>query len=140
MKVLLDTNVVLDVLLARQPWCLAAAQVWDAHRDGRITATVAAFALPTVFYVVRRQADLQRAHDSMRICLETLEVAMVQRTTLELARTFSGSDFEDNLQMACATEAKLDAIVTRDSSGFANPTLPVLTPTELLARLPPAGP
>ncbi len=135
MKVLLDTNVVLDFLLVRQPWYPEAVQVWDAHQDGRVTAYVAAFSLPTVFYIVRRQADLQRAHDSLKICLETLEILPLQRSTLESARTFPGNDFEDNLQMACATEAMLDAIVTRDPSGFVNATVPILTPAAFLAGL-----
>jgi hypothetical protein len=104
------------------------------HREGRIVAHVAAFTLPAIFYIVRRQADLQRAHDSVRICLETLAVVSVQRSTLELARTFPGNDFEDNLQMACTREGDLDVIVTRYPSDFAGAPVPVLTPTELLAR------
>ena len=135
MRLLLDVNVVLDVLLARQPWLAEAAQVWDAHRNGRITAGVAAFAVPTIFYVVRKQTDLSRAHDAVRICVTTLDVLPVQRSTLELARTLPGNDFEDNLQLACAIEAQMGGIVTRDPSGFAGATLPVFTPTDLLARL-----
>ncbi|HJT34912.1 MAG TPA: PIN domain-containing protein [Pirellulales bacterium] len=54
MTPLLDINVVLDVLLLRQPWYSNSAQVWDAHRDGRISAAIAAFTIPTVFYIMRR--------------------------------------------------------------------------------------
>lgn len=136
MKVLLDTNVVLDFLLVRKPWEVESSQIWEAHLKGRITAFIAAFALPTVFYIVRRQTDLSRAHDSIRICLESLEVVPVQRSTLELARTFANSDFEDNLQLACATEIKADALVTRNPNDFTGSTIPVITPAELLAKLP----
>jgi len=48
----------------------------------------------------------------------------------------AGSDLEDNVSMACALAAGLDAIVTRDPKGFAGSPIPVLSPTELLARLP----
>lgn len=88
MKVLLDVNVVLDVLLVRQPWYPEAAQVWDARQDGRMTAHVAAFTPPTIFYIVRREADLQRAHESIRICLETLEIIPVQRSSPTLRTTY----------------------------------------------------
>jgi predicted nucleic acid-binding protein len=135
MKVLLDMNVVLDVLLVRQPWLAEASQVWDAHLNGQITAGIAAFTVPTVFYVVRRQTDLSHAHDAVRICLNTLEIIPVQRTTLEIARTLAGSDYEDNLQLACALEAKVDCLVTRDPSGYPGATIPVLTPAQLLAQL-----
>ncbi len=59
----------------------------------------------------------------------------VDRTTLEMATTFPGSDFEDNLQIACAVEARLDAIVTRNPKDFAGSPVQILTPAELLALL-----
>lgn len=135
MKVLFDINLVLDVLLIRQPWYSEAVQVWDANHARQITAAFAAFSLPTTFYIVRRQADLQRAHDSLTICLKSLDVVPTLRSTLELARTFPGNDFEDNLQIACAIEANLDAIVTRDPNGFPGSPISVLTPADLIARL-----
>ena len=46
-----------------------------------------------------------------------------------------GSDLEHNLQIACAIEAQLDAIVTRDPRGFALSPVVVLTPAEPLARI-----
>ena len=47
MKVLLDLNVILDVLLNRAPWVTDSAATWDAHRAGEVVAHVAAFAVPT---------------------------------------------------------------------------------------------
>jgi predicted nucleic acid-binding protein len=135
MNALLDMNVVLDVLLVRQPWFPEASQVWDAHRNSQIVAGIAAFTVPTVFYVVRRQTDLSHAHDAVRTCLTTLDIVPVQRTTLDLARTLAGSDYEDNLQLACAIEANMDCLVTRDPSGYPGATIPVLTPAQLLAQL-----
>jgi predicted nucleic acid-binding protein len=134
-KVLLDLNVILDVLLNRAPWVTDSAATWDAHRAGEVVAHVAAFAVPTVFYVMRRQSDLSRAHEGVRICLESLEIAPVGRSTLQLARRQAGSDYEDNLQIACAVEAGLNAIVSRDPTGFAHSPIPVLTPADLLQQL-----
>lgn len=136
MSVLLDLNVVLDVLLGRDPWRVDADRIWDANRDGKITAWLSAAAVPTLFYVVRKQADLARAHLAVGNCLRALTIVAVDRATLEMAATGPGSDFEDNLQVACATLAHLDAIVTRDPRGFAGSAVPVLTPSDLLARLP----
>ncbi|HEV3339257.1 MAG TPA: PIN domain-containing protein [Pirellulales bacterium] len=135
MTPLLDINTVLDVLLVRHPWFTDAAQVWDAHRNGQISAVVAAFTVPTVFYIVRRQRNLADAHDAVRICLATLDVIPIQRSTLELARTLSGNDYEDNVQIACAIESQRDSIVTRNPNDFAGAPMPVLTPAELVVRL-----
>ena len=52
-----------------------------------------------------------------------------------MATTLIGSDFEDNLHVACAVQARLDAIVTRNRKDFAGSPVPVLTPAELLALL-----
>lgn len=136
MRVLLDLNVVIDVLLERDPWRVEAQPIWNANRDGRIDALISAAALPTLFYVVRKQADLPRAHLAVMNCLRSLEIVPVDRTALEMATNLPGSDFEDNLQVACAVIARLDAIVTRDPKGFAGSPVPALAPAELLAKLP----
>lgn len=135
MKVLLDVNIILDVLLNRAPWVTDSAATWDAHRAGEVVAHVAAFAVPTAFYIMRRQSDLRRAHEGVRLCLESLEIAPIARSTLQLARRQTGSDYEDNLQIACAVEAGLDAIISRDPAGFAQSPIPVLTPAALLLQL-----
>jgi predicted nucleic acid-binding protein len=135
MRVLLDLNVILDLLLERDPWRVEAERIWDANRDGRIDAFVSAAGVPTIFYVVRKQTDLTRAHLAVVNCLRSLEVAAVDRPTLEMAANLSGSDYEDNLQIACASLAGLDAIVTRDPKGFSGSTIAVLSPSELLDRL-----
>jgi hypothetical protein len=88
------------------------------------------------FYVVRRNADLATAHSVVAECLASFQIVPVERATLELAQTMTGSDFEDNLQIACAVLGRLDAIVTRDPKGFAGSPVPVLSPAELLARIP----
>jgi len=135
MTVLLDLNVALDALLGREPWRAEADAIWDANRDGRIDAWISAAALPTLFYVVRKQADLARAHVAVTNCLRSLEIVPVDRTALEMATALPGSDFEDNLQIACAVEARLDAIVTRNPKDFTGSPVLVLTPAELLALL-----
>jgi predicted nucleic acid-binding protein len=138
MRPLLDINVALDALLGRDPWRVEAEAIWDANQAGRINAAISATSLPTIFYVIRKQADLARAHTAIENCLQSLDIVSVDRPTLELARTMTGSDFEDNLQVACAVVARLDAIVTRDPRGFAGSPVPVYSPAELLARLPKA--
>jgi predicted nucleic acid-binding protein len=135
MKVLLDINVVLDVFLARDPWLADSAAVVQAGLDGKITACLSAASLPTIFYIVRHNANLAKAHGVIKECLDTFSLLTVNRTTLEMATTFPGSDFEDNLQIACAVDSKLDAIVTRNPKDFAGSPVPVLTPAQLLALL-----
>lgn len=135
MRVLLDTNVLLDVLLERVPWVKDSGEVWQAHEQGRISAYVMACAINDIFYIARRLKTLETAYEAVKLCLETFELCEVSRQTLEWARKLPGNDFEDKLQIACAYFASLDAIVTRDGTGFEVAPMLVLSPAELLQRL-----
>jgi predicted nucleic acid-binding protein len=133
--VLLDTNIVLDVLLERQPWSQAAIAIWQAHRAGTVAAHVAATTLTNIFYVSRKLVGRERAWQGVHACLNQLRIVAVDDSLLHAAASIAGQDLEDDLQIACAAAAKLDAIVTRDATGFAHSPIEVLTPTELLQRI-----
>jgi predicted nucleic acid-binding protein len=134
-NVLIDINVPLDVFLAREPWLSDARAVWDAHHRRAIVGHIAAHGFTNLFYIARRIVGFEQAREAVGLCLRTFEVLPVGRTELELAESLGGHDFEDNLVLACAVVAGLDAIVTRDPKGFVDSTIPVLSPSELLARL-----
>ena len=135
MRILLDTNIVLDVLLKREPWVTEASAIWKANDDGRLVGYLVASALTDIFYVARRLAGREAARAAVQTCLDAFEFCPVDRSTLELAHFLPGADFEDNLQMVCAERAQLDAIVTRDPDDFKLPTVPVTTPAQVLAWL-----
>ncbi len=135
MRILLDTNVILDVLLNRDPWVAQSSAIWQANDEGQIVGHITACAVTDIFYIARRLTTLETARAAVSICLEAFEVCAVDLQTLEQADALPGSDFEDNLQIACASLAGLDAIVTRDKSGFQTAAMPVLAPAELLREL-----
>lgn len=135
MNVLLDLNVVLDFLLRRAPWSADADAIWDAQHEGRINAKLSAAALPTIFYIVRRTAGWDAAHDAIDECVSALEFLNVDLPIVRVAQSLTGRDFEDNLQAACAIEHQCSAIVTRDVGGFPGLPIDVLTPPDFLARL-----
>ncbi len=135
MKVFLDVNVVLDVLLDRQPWVASARALWKACDEGRATGYVSAISLPTLFYIVRKAAGLDNAFDAIDLCLQTFEICAVDGLILTNACSMAGSDFEDNVQIACAVQMGVDAIVSRDVKGLNNPHVPVRSPDEIVALL-----
>lgn len=131
-RALLDTNVILDALLDRQPWSTDAKALWQAHLNNQFAAHVTATSLTDIFYISRRHAGRDKAWMAIQACLDQLYVTAVGFNELQVAATLGGSDFEDNLQIACAMTAQLDVIVTRDASGFAASSIPVLTPQQML--------
>ncbi|HET6884007.1 MAG TPA: PIN domain-containing protein [Pirellulales bacterium] len=135
MRVLLDTNVVLDVLLQRAEWLADAERVWQASADGRLTACITASTITDIYYVSRRLVGQQKARDAIRACLDTLSVLSVDHATLTAAFARNGTDFEDDVQMASAQFHGLDAIVTRDAGGFSGSAVTVISPKELIERL-----
>ena len=134
-QVLFDTNVVLDALLKRAPWDADSAACWQASDDGEILACLTASALTDIFYIARKQKGLNVARDAIRLCLDAFAICSIDRRALEEATDLPGDDFEDNLQITCATLAGLDAIVTRDKDGFRDSLIPVFTPAELVTKL-----
>jgi predicted nucleic acid-binding protein len=135
-RILLDTNVVLDALLSRTPWNAEAEAIFEANLNGRVAAHFTATSLTNVFYVARRLTDRARAWGAVGACLDQLYTLPVGARELRAAASGTGNDFEDNLLIACASHARLDAIVTRDPKGFSGSPFPVLSPAELLAQIP----
>ena len=135
MRVLLDTNVLLDLLLQRDPWAAEAEAIRLADTEGDLAIHVSASSLTDVFYVSRRLAGRDRAWGAIRLCLDQFRVVAVGGAELQAASGFAGEDFEDNLQIAVAVAAGLECIVTRDLSGFGHSPVPALQPADLLAKL-----
>ena len=125
----------LDLFLVRDPWFKDAAAIWDANGAGRIRASFSSAAMPTLFYLVSKKVGSILAHRTIVTCLNFLDMIPVKTSTLRLATMGPGGDFEDNLQIACAVEAKLDVIVTRDAKGFASSPILALTPSEFIPRI-----
>ena len=132
MRILVDTNIVLDVLLNREPFVHDSRRIWDAADDGVFDACVASFTLPTIHYICERQAGSTAAGAAVDTCVEAFEVCALYRECILAARRMGGVDFEDNLQIACALTDFIEGIVTRNPRDFAHAPIQVYTPAELL--------
>ena len=135
MRVLIDTNVVLDVLLKREPWAADAAGVWRLCLEGTVTGYISASSCTDIFYIARRHTDRERARIAVRLCLDTFAVCPIDQSTLEMAYMLPGTDFEDNLQVACSILGGLEFIVTRNGDDFRDSPVPAVTSAELLQRI-----
>ncbi len=116
MRLLFDTNIVLDVLLDRQPFVERSKQLWQAIDEGHVRGYVTATTLTNIFYVARKLVGGEKARAAVKVCLDTFEICPVDRPTLDLAMNIPIDDYEDALQVACARLADVDAIVTRDKT------------------------
>lgn len=134
-RVLADTNVLLDLLLARQPWLSQAQSLWDAYDAGRLSIYLPASVLTDIFYICRKQVGVARARQAVEACLHGFIVVAVDRPIAETALALPGNDFEDNVQIACAQFAGLDLIVTRNTTDFAHSPIVVVEPSAITTHL-----
>jgi predicted nucleic acid-binding protein len=125
---LVDTNVVLDVLLDRQPHVAASAAVWAAIETGAATGFLAAHAITTIHYLVRKELGGAKAKRTISAILRVFDVAAIDRSVLDEALHLSSPDFEDSVTAAAAQLAGCDFIVTRDPKGFRGSPVRPLTP------------
>ncbi len=140
MKLLIDTNVVLDVLLNRTPWVADSQAVWDANHYRHIQGHVVATSVTNLFYIARRQVGQPLALRGVIDCLAAFKIVPVDQTILADAATLPGGDFEDNVTIRCAVTARIDFIVTRNLPDFVHSPVPAISPADLLDRIKAASP
>jgi len=135
LRILVDTNVVLDVLLDREPWSQTAAEIFARIERDQVEGLLGATTVTTIFYLARKELGLDTARQQVRRLLALFTVASVNRPVLEDAMAADFGDFEDAVLEAAARHAGADAIVTRDAKGFSASRLPVFSPSELAGAL-----
>jgi predicted nucleic acid-binding protein len=119
MRVLFDTNILLDALLAREPFVRDASFLFEAVEGGQIQGFISATTVTDVHYLVGRQTrSAETAITAVTRLLQLMEICTVDREVLEQAIALRLPDFEDAVQVASAIRLELDAIVSRDVNGF----------------------
>jgi predicted nucleic acid-binding protein len=136
MRILVDTNIILDQFLEREPFVEDADALIVAIESERIIGYVTATTLTNIFYIARRQTrSIQLARQAVSETLRLMEICPVDSVILQQAFASNLTDFEDAVQLACAMAESLDAIITRNAGDFAGAILPILSVRELLDRL-----
>lgn len=135
MRVLVDLNLVLDVLLDRQPHADAAAALWASVEAGEADGVIAAHCVTTLHYLATRSGGRAFADECIAGVLTVFGVAPVDDAVLRQALAMGWPDFEDAVCASAGLAAGCHALVTRDPSGFKRTALPVLTAGEALAAI-----
>jgi len=134
-QVLLDLDVVLDVILERQPHAEAAARLWAALEIGRGKGYIPAHGMTTVYYVIEKTKGAAFARQAIGALLTAFGVAPVNEAVLRRAIALGWLDLEDGVCAAAAEAVGCDIIATRDPSGFPDSPVRVSDPTTVLAWL-----
>lgn len=135
MKVLLDTNVLLDVYLRREPFFDASSQVVALAEQGEIEGWIAGTTVTTIFYLLAKALSDEKAKQNVHNLLKLFNISSVNRVVLEDALDNGFKDYEDGVLYQSALHTNLDVIVTRNQKDFFKSELPVYSPSEFLNAL-----
>ena len=132
MRVILDTNIVLDVLLNRRPFVHSAAAIFALAETSKIDAFLCATTITTVDYLLTQSLPFPDARKSLWKLLSLFEIAAVNRPVLEQALRSQMKDFEDAVLAQAGLLVGATFIVTRNPKDFTHTPLRVVEPVEFL--------
>jgi predicted nucleic acid-binding protein len=134
-KTLLDTNIILDIALLREPYFKSASGIFEKIDDRRIAGYITATTVTDIYYIVRKKLGRDKAIDFINNLLTVLDIIGVDKLVVLSAINSPFKDFEDGIQHFCAVLNELDFIITRNKDDFKESVLPVFTPEEFLEYL-----
>jgi predicted nucleic acid-binding protein len=130
-KILFDTNVILDVMLLRDPFFKTATLLLAEVEKKEIKGYICPTTVTTIFYLVSKVKGSAEARKLITNLLQIFEASKLDKSILETALNPNFKDYEDSVLYESAVKTSLDGIVTRDRKDFRNSKLPVFDPEEL---------
>lgn len=131
-QVLFDSDVLLDVLMERQPFVTASAKALSWATMLGNEGMVAGHAITNMFYILRRKVGREDAIRLISAIAQILEVASITDSVINVALKSNMADFEDAVASAAAVASGAEAIITRNGSDFTGSLVPALSPEEFL--------
>jgi predicted nucleic acid-binding protein len=129
MTVLIDTNVILDYVLKREPFAADALACLDRLIIGKAKIWLTASTITDIYYVTRRALhDSNKAKAVVAKLLSAFQVAGVDKADCLSALDNGISDYEDALACVCAKKIKAEYIITRNIKHFEKSAVPAIAP------------
>ena len=132
MKVVVDTNVILDILLRREPFFNASLNVIRNLRKEELYFS--ATAATDIFYILRKEAGIEVAKDSLGKIMQLLTCADAQQRDILNGLASDMPDFEDAVLDAIAARIKADYIVTKNVKDFSKSKVMAITPSDFIDK------
>jgi predicted nucleic acid-binding protein len=131
----LDTNIVLDVILARSPWDGDAVLLLDAISRSESRGFVAGHTITTIHYIVERERSRVVASTAVSDLLQLVDVVALDRSDFQRALSLGLTDYEDAVQVAACLRIGADMLVTRNPRDFKGAPVVTRSAGEVLAFL-----
>lgn len=136
MRALIDTNVLMDYVVKREPYFAFARSIVDARRQNVFDGCVAAHSFTNMFYILRKVYDDATRRAVLLNLTELFDVGDVNKNVIVKAlENQNFPDFEDCVQSEVAEKYRADYIVTRNPKDFENSRIPCISPEDFIKLL-----
>lgn len=131
-RIFLDTNVILDYLLEREPFYYDALKLWAACEEGTVEGYVSALTVNNMHYIAHRLKSETTAMIAVRGILSVFNVVPLDKELMKLAADFHDRDYEDDIQLQSAIRSGCTHLFTRDPTHFHTKALAIVPPSSFL--------
>ena len=135
MKILIDTNIVLDMLLEREPFANDSAKIFELAENEKVEAFLTANSITDIVYILRKNYGKEQIRDAIFELMKFIKIVSITSSDISKAFNYLFTDYEDALQTQCAIKIKADYIVTRNTKDFKSEFAQAITPSELIAMI-----
>lgn len=135
-RILIDTNIVIDLLSKRVEFYKEAAELFSLADKNQIILSVSSLTFANTNYILSKHKTAKEAREILRKFKVLVEVISLDDRIIELALSNDlFPDFEDGLQYYSAIEKSVDVIITRNKKDFKNSKIPILNAKEYLTQI-----
>ena len=135
-KVLIDTDVILDLLFDRKPFSEESSQILGFCENGKIKGFVTAIMLSNIYYLLRKTAKHEKVIANLKMLMSIMDVTSTNKKTVLDALNSDFKDFEDALQNFSAQNYnEIKVIITRNIKDYKTSSLSVMTPETYLKAI-----
>ncbi len=133
MKLLFDTNILLDVFQERPQFYQSSSRLVNMAETGKIDGCISAISFNNCFYILKRYCGNEKARQTLCIIRDIFEIAELNGRIINQAIDSDINDFEDAIQYFSAIHTGSDYIITRNQRDFKKSAIPALSPEEFLS-------
>jgi len=135
MRILLDTNIILDIAFGRLPHLADSADVFRKIDNESIYGFVTATTITDIYYVAKREKGHQTTIDFISNLIEIVDIIGIDKEIVIASLISDFADFEDAIQSVSSRLNGIDYIITRNHKDFIKSEISAVSPKELLALL-----
>ena len=136
MRILIDTNIILDYIADRRPFSETAYQIIELCTNRKVEGCIAAHTISNLFYILRKELSNEERREVLQGFCKIFDVIGIDAAKIESAlKNNSVIDFEDCLQMECAKDIDANFIVTRNIKDYVNSSIKAIDPSDFLKQI-----